>query len=504
MTILPLRSKSKPAESYINKGFSEAKKMSSKPGRGKVCFYWQKAGIAWLFVLSLLVMTGCTGKGNLTFNPPSSLDEFSISGKIILPEIVETDLAASIKASLTSISDFSTFSVSAGGVSVRAGKDGSFSLSKVPVSEKMLLEAKSGKIRLLKRLSLDDLYYTDLSSSNIDIQSTAEALVWHYGLEYDKNLTAADIRAREYVNHLATITTAIKLALQLAPAAIPSDITGLAAVTGPARTAAGVILEREIVLREANSVLRHAFLRKDIDLLKVYMSPSFSNDWDMTSSWDDFFDYYQQFFAEKSYSEIDWSIKDLEFMPDNKARVRTEVAVKVYHLASEQTVYEQTYLFDALWRKEGSFWKVYRNMPYRQTHPSQVGADTRWGEIADAHRELQAALAVENISVFENRISTVFGNDFDVSSTYNDVITTAQARFNAMDVKIANYSIDRIDFHGDDLATVKCRAQVKVINLIPGIDIDSGELTANVSWRREDGVWKVYRNLPYRFSHVGR
>lgn len=474
------------------------------PCKGTVCFDWQRLCIALLCALSLLLIAGCTGKGDLTFNPPSSPDEFSISGKIVLAEIVESDLAASIKGNLTTISDFSTFSVSAEGVTVQANKDGSFSLSKVPVSEKMVLEAKSGKIRLLKRLSLNDLYYTNLSDINIDIQSTAEALVWYYGLEYNKNLTAADIRAREYVNHIASITSAIKLALQLAPAAIPSDITNLPAVTTAARTAAEVIVEREIVLREANSVLHNAFLRKDIDLLKVYISPSFSNDWDTTSSWQDFFDYYQKFFAENSFSKIDWTIKDFEFLPDNKARVRTEVAVKVYHLISEQTIYEKTYLFDALWRKEGSFWKVYRNMPYRPTHPSQLGADARWGEIANAHSELQAALAVENISIFENRISKVFGNDFDVSSTYNDLITTAQARFNAMDVKIANYSFEQIDFHGDDLATVKCRAQVKVINVLSGIDIDSGELTANVTWRREAGVWKVYRNLPYRFSHIGK
>ncbi len=463
-----------------------------------------KTSLAIIISLTLFLFSGCTGKGDLTFKPTSGPDEFKISGKISLPEIVETDLATSIKASLTTISDFSTFGVSAGGISVRAGKDGSYSLSKVPVSDKMLVEAKSGKIRLLKRLSLDDLYYTDLSSTEINLQSTAEALIWHFGLEYDKDLTAADIRAREYTNLVASVTTALKLSLQLSPAAVITDITELAAVTGPARTAARQILEREVLLREANSVIKHAFLRKDIELIKVYLSPSFSNDWDMTSNWTDFISYHETFFAEKSYSELEWKIKDLEFMPDSKARVRTEVFVKVYHLASEQDVYEKTCLFDAIWRKEGTFWKIYRNLPYRQTHPSQVSADARWGEIADAHRELQAALAVENIEIFKSRISSVFGNDFDVTSTYNDLITTAQQRFNAMDVKLANYSIETIEFHGQDLATVKCRAQVKVINLIPGVDVDSKELTAKVSWRREDGVWKVFRNLPYRFSHAGR
>ena len=478
--------------------------MSSTGHNGGVSFNWQKHIFLFLIIFSLLILSGCTGKGDLTFKPASGNDEFAISGKISLPEIVETDLAASIRNSLTTISDFSTFSISANGIAVKAGKAGTYSLSKVPVSEKMLVEAKSGKIRLLRRLSLNDLYYTDLSSTEINLTTTAEAVIWHYGLDYDKDLTAADIRAREYVNYVASVTTALKLSLQLQPAAVPIDITQLAAVTGPAKVAAQNILEREQILREANSVLRHAFLRSDLELIKVYLSPSFSNDWDMSSSWQDFTEYYEQFFNEKSYSEIDWQIKDLEFLPDSKARIRTQAAVKVFHHASEEVVHEQNYLFDAIWRKEGSFWKLYRNLPYRPTHPTQVSADSRWGEIADAHRELQGALALENLGVFQNRISSVFGNDADVTSTFNDLINTAQSRFNAMDVKIANYSIDKIEFNGEDKATVKCRAQVKVINLIPGTDLDSGEISAEVLWRREDGIWKIYRNLPYRFSHIGK
>lgn len=466
-------------------------------------FRLQNQGFFFISVLflAIIILSGCTGKGDLKFNAPNSPDEFNISGKISLPEIVETDQTASIRSSLTSISDFSTFSVTANGVSVRAEKDGSYSLKKVPVSDKFLIEATSGKIKLLKRLSLDDLYYTDLSNTEISLNSTSEALIWQIGLEYDKNLTAADIRAREYSDKVASVTTALKLALQLSPDAIPDTVAELSAVTTPARNAAGVIIEREIILREANSVLRNSFLRKDLDLLQVYLSPSFSNDWDSSSNWQDFFAYYEEFFAEKTYSEITWNIRDLEFLPDNKARIRTEVDVKVLHLASEETVYDQKYLFDAIWRKEGSFWKVYRNLPYRPTHPVQVGADARWGEIADAHRELQAALAREDLTVFENRISSVFGNDYDVTSTRADILSTAQSRFNAMDVKIATYSIDNISFNGNDLATVDCRAQVKVINLIPGVDIDSKVVSAQVIWRREDGVWKIYRNLPYRFSH---
>lgn len=465
-------------------------------------FSFQKRSVIYFLALAALLISGCTGHGDLRFNPPSSADEFAIAGRINLTAIVETELATTLKASLTTISDFSTFSVSANGVTVRAGKDGSFSLKKVPVSEKMLVEAVSGKIKLAKRLTLSDLYYTDLSKTEISIESTGEALIWAAGQEFNKDLTAADIRAREYSHLTASVTTALKLALQLSPAAVSKDVTELAAVKTPVRNAAQQILQRETILREANSVIRHAFMRSDLELIKVYLSPSFSNDWDMTSDWDDFITYHEEFFAEKSYSELDWQIKDLEFMPEGRARVRTEVKAKVFHHASEQIVLNQTYLFDAIWRKEGTFWKIYRNLPYRQTHPTQVSADARWGEIADAHRELQAALAVENIEVFKDRISSVFGNDNDVTSTFNDIITTAQARFNAMDVKIANYSIDNIEFHGTDLATVECRAQIRVISLVPGIDIDSGEITAAVEWRREDGVWKIYRNLPYRFSHV--
>ncbi|HPW59972.1 MAG TPA: hypothetical protein PLK58_15085, partial [Candidatus Rifleibacterium sp.] len=169
--------------------------------------------------------------------------------------------------------------------------------------------------------------------------------------------------------------------------------------------------------------------------------------------------------------------------------------------ASEQIVREKTYMFDAIWRKEGTFWKVFRNMPYRDTHPTQIGADARWGEISAAHHELQAALAVEKLDVFASRISQTFGNDFDVTSTRNDLLVTAQSRFNAMDVKIAEYSIDSIEFNGLDKAQVHCRANVRVISLIPGIDIDSGPIKAVVEWRKEDGFWKIARNLPYRFNH---
>jgi hypothetical protein len=290
--------------------------------------------------------------------------------------------------------------------------------------------------------------------------------------------------------------------LQLPKSAISKTVLDLPAVVNQARAAAESILEREIMLKDANSILRHTLMRKDLELLKAYISPSFGNDWDSTSSWDDMIDHFEGLFDGFDFERLEWRVLDSEFIPDNRARIRTEVKVKLKNILSEQIVHDQTYVFDAIWRKEGTFWKIFRNMPYRDSHPTQVGADTRWGELSEAHRELQAALAVENLQVFSNRISQVFGNDFDVTSTRNDLLLTAQSRFNAMDVKIADYTIDSIDFIDNDNARVRCHANVKVINLIPGTDIDSGQVEALVDWRRENGVWRIFRNLPYRFNHA--
>ena len=455
-----------------------------------------------VILLSIMVfLNGCTGKGDLTFNPLPDGSEFSISGKISLPEIIETDLAGTLKASLAAISDYSTFMVSAAGVTVRAAKDGSFTLKEVPFSQTMVLRAQSAKIALLRRITEEELYYSDLSKLTINLQSTSEALVYQQGVQFGKNLTPADIRAREYENSIGSITTAIKLMLQLPATAVASTVLDLPAVTTPVITLAGSALEREIVLKEANSILRHALLRKDLELLKVYISPSFGNDWDSTSTWDNVIQHFTALFKEYSFTELTWRVIDSEFLPDSKARIRTEVKIKLKDLISEQIVRDKTLVFDAVWQREGTFWKILRNMPYLDSHPTQVGADARWGELATAHRELQAALAVENLAVFSNRISNVFGNDFDVTSTKNDLIVTAQSRFNAMDVKIAEYVIDAIEFHGVDQASIRCHANVRVINLVPGVDIDSGKIAAQVEWRKEDGIWKIARNLPYRFNH---
>lgn len=455
-----------------------------------------------VILLSIMVfLNGCTGKGDLRFKPAPDGSEFDISGKLKLTEIVETDLSASLRAELGAISDFTRFKIMAEGVTAQVSKDGSFSLQNVPFSQSMLLRAEAGKIAILRRVSEDELFYTDLSKMELNLQTTAEALIWQQGLLIDKNLTAADIRAREYENLVASTVTAIKLSLQLPKTAINKTVLDLPGVVNPAKTAAAAILERETVLKDANSVLRHIMIRKDLDLLQVYISPSFSNDWDSSSSWDDAISHFRELFADFGFEEVSWRVLDTEFLPDSRARIRTEVKIKLRDLMSEEIVRDKTWVFDALWRKEGNFWKVYRNMPYRDEHPTQVGADARWGEIADAHHELQTALAVENLDIFAGRISQVFGNDYDFTSTRNDLLVAAQSRFNAMDVKIADYSIDSIEFTAVDRAKVRCSASVRVIKLIPGVDLETGPIKAIVEWRKEDGKWKIYRNLPYRFSH---
>ncbi len=146
---------------------------------------------------------------------------------------------------------------------------------------------------------------------------------------------------------------------------MPQTILELAAVKNAASTAASQILEREIMIKEANSVLRHILLRSDTELLKVYISPSFLNDWDTTSNWNDVVTHFTELFKDFTFTEVGWQIKDSEFLPDNLVRVRTEAKIKLKSLRSEEIVREKTYLFDAIWRKEGNFWKVYRNMPYR-------------------------------------------------------------------------------------------------------------------------------------------
>ena len=68
-------------------------------------------------------------------------------------------------------------------------------------------------------------------------------------------------------------------------------------------------------------------------------------------------------------------------------------------------------------------------------------------------------------------------------------------------MKSATYTIKLIEFITNDLAQVHCSSQVRLINIKTGHDVDTGPINAIVDWRREDGVWKLGRNLPYKFSH---
>ena len=451
-----------------------------------------------VLLMMLFLFNGCsaTHRGDLTFNDTTG-KTFNISGKIALSEFVETDSA---RKSIGRISDFSYFIVSAGNVSAHSDKDGNFTLKGVAFSNNLVLKAQANKIALLCRVTPDEICYSDLSSLEININTTAEALVYQQGLLLKKNLTPADIRAREYQEGLASIVTAIKLALQLPKESIAKTELEITAVTTAAKNVASACVERDNVLKDANSVIHNAFLRKDLDLLKLYLSPSFGNDWDSSSNWNDAITCFDILFSKYNIHGFTWKILDSEFLADNKARIRT----KVYALIkdnNDEIVSNTTWTFDALWRLEGSMWKLFRNMPYKPTHPTQVDADSRWGEIAQVFVELQKAVNQEDVTTISNRVSDVFRNEFDGNSTKNDLILTATSRFNRMDVKVSEYSIDSIEFTAPDEAKVTCHGRIKVINIIAGIDIDSGEVQAKITFHKENGIWKVYRDLPYKFSH---
>lgn len=453
-----------------------------------------------LLLMMIFLFNGCsaTHKGDLRFNETPSGETFNLSGQITLNEIIETDSA---RTSLTTIKDFSSFTVTAGNVTTHADKYGYYSLNGVAFSDSLVLKAVSNKIALLKRVTVDDLCYSDLNALPINLETTSEALVYQQGLLIKKDLTPADIRAREYKDGIASITTAIRLAMQLPKASIPTTVLELPAITSAAKNVAYSVIARESTLKDTNAVLRHAFLRKDLDIIKVYLSPSFGNDWDSSSNWNDAISYIENIFKENEFTNLSWEILDTELLPDSRARIRTRVTAIVQNINSEEIIVNKTWTFDAMWREEGSVWKLYRNMPYKEHHPTEADVDNRWGEIAAAHAELQSAINSENIEVLKTHISESFRNDFDGTSTKNDLILTAMQRFNSMDVKVSEYSIDSIRFTSDISAEVTCSGRVKVIKLIPGIDVDSGTIQAKITWRKEDGIWKISNNLPYRFSH---
>ncbi|MDD3001253.1 MAG: hypothetical protein PHF29_05825 [Candidatus Riflebacteria bacterium] len=457
-----------------------------------------------LFVFSLIIfLNGCQTSESLKFKETAPDNTFTISGKISIPEIIETDLAGSLRNALTTLKDFTKFKVSAEGVSAQVNKDGTFTIKNIPFSDKMVLRADANKLSLQLRVTESDLYFSDLTNVTINLRTTAEALIYNKGLEIEKNLTPGDIRAREYTNEINNLINAIKLVSQLPASSVSQTILELPAVSQPAKALAEKILEREAKLEDANSVLRNALFLKDTNLLRTYFSASFKNDWDNSSNYEDLISTFEDYFAQYTFENVAWDIIESEFLPDNIARIRARVTATIKDNISEETKEPITYSFDAYWRKEGTFWKLYKNFPYKSTHPKEAGANTSWGEIADIIKQLNDALATEDITIFENHISQSFTNDFDKSSSYTDLIMTAQIRFTEMDVKVSEYSLDRINFTSSDsnYADVVCSGRVKVYNLLPGVDIDSGTVSATVQWRKEGSTWKIFKNLPYKFAH---
>jgi hypothetical protein len=454
-----------------------------------------------LCLLGMLAAAGCVNRGDLRFGPDLGVPKHRLSGTIVLPEVVESKLLGALRADILPITSFETFIVSAGGRQIRAGKDGSFSLADVPQADDIVIEAVSGKVALRRRVYSRDLQQHDLTRLTVDLDTTARALVWAEGKALKKDLTAWDINAREYAPALASLTTALRLALQLAPAQVPKTVLDVAMVRTPAQELGFRVESREVILREAHLVLANALTRDRPDLFAPYLSPQFGNDWDSSSSWTDFTGNLAASLKEYAVEAASFTILDLEFLPGSLARVRAAGELAYRHRISAIPGLTRVYVSDVIWRREGTLWKIHRNLPYRSEHPTQAGADTRWGEIAKAHADLQTAIFREDLTTLNALISPVFGNDWDANSTQADLLETARSRFNACDVKIATYAIQSIHFVTPDLATVKCRTQVRVIRLVPGIDLDSGPISATVTWRREEGIWKIYRNLPYRFSH---
>ncbi|MBF0407123.1 MAG: hypothetical protein HQM10_07205 [Candidatus Riflebacteria bacterium] len=458
-------------------------------------------------IILLILSAGCVNKGNLQFVEVPAAEEYLITGSILLSEPVESDLLGSLKlpsADLITNPNFEKFTVFVNNdqkTSSMVQKDGSFTLKKVPFSEKMVLNAVSGKIALKKRLTPDDLRKTDLSKTTINIDSTTKALIWEKAFQSGKNLSMADITAREYQSLLDKLYTAIKLSLQLPLKSVSTYNLDTAMVQNPALEAAQAILSREKTLVEAYSVLQNIVLRKDINLLRHYISYDFGNDWDSNANYSDLLSQFTIYFERNDFTIASYTIHQMEFMPDFKARVRVSFQASGTDRYSALPVSSPLFTCDVLWRLEGTMWKIYRNFPYKLSDPTQLGADSRWGEISSAHAALQHACSREVIASLSEHISENFGNDWDVYSTKNELIETAQDRFNNNDIKIASYTIKSIEFIGSDLAKVRCAGQVRVISHILGIDIDWGKIDAVITWKRESTGWKLFRNLPYKLHH---
>ncbi len=456
-----------------------------------------------LAIISLA--TGCTGHGDLRFAPFPAEEHYTVAGRINLTAITESDLMMSVRgiaADLAAVVDFSKFVVSCGTAAAKnAEKSGDFELASVKPADDLLLQAQAGKVVLLRHVYLRDLRETDSRKLDISLLSTAKALVWKKARENKVELTDADISAREYEPWLASITTALKFALQMPAKDVPKTILDLSMVTTPVTAAAKVIIPREKLVREAYSVLENALLNESERMLQYLISPDFSNDWDTESSYTDFQKTLADYFTTYDITVASWSIQELEFLPGEIVRARVFAQVTARHRVTELEHQTALYHTDTYWQREGTYWKIRRNLPYKPTHPTQIGADARWGEIARAHVLLRDATYREDMEVFKALFSTGFGNDWDIESTYTDFLLQTKKQFDENDTQLASYTIRSIDFVTSELAKVRVSFHLKFISHATGYIEDWGLTNAVVDWKYEDGVWRVFRNFPYKKTH---
>ncbi|HNV70509.1 MAG TPA: hypothetical protein PKO06_12485 [Candidatus Ozemobacteraceae bacterium] len=459
-----------------------------------------------LAALALVALvTGCTGHGDLRFAPFPAEEHYSVAGRINLTAVTESDLMWSLRgpaADIAVVTDFSKFVMSAGSASPKnAEKSGDFELESVKPADDLMLQAKADKVVLLRHIYLRDLRETDSRKLDISLLTTAKALVWKKARERNIELTDADISAREYEPWLASITTALKFALQMPDKDVPKTILDLSMVTTPVTAAANVIIPREKLVREAYSVFENALLNESERMLEYLISPDFSNDWDTESSYTDFQKTLADYFTTYDITVASYTIQELEFLPGEIVRARVFAQITAMHRVTGLSHQTALYHTDTFWQREGTYWKIRRNLPYKLTHPTQVAADARWGEIARAHVLLRDATYREDMEVFKTLFSTGFGNDWDIESTYTDFLLQTKKQFDENDTQLASYTIRSIEFVTSELAKARISFHLKFISHATGYIEDWGLTNAVVDWKWEDGAWKVFRNFPYKATH---
>ncbi|MBF0498911.1 MAG: hypothetical protein HQM09_02155 [Candidatus Riflebacteria bacterium] len=452
-------------------------------------------------ILLLFTTLGCVNHGDLRPQPLPTEEVYTLAGTVATSDLVEKDLLASRLTDIAHLTDFTTFEIVAGNRKTRANKDGTFTLSDIPFSSDLVVTASASKVIFKLRLYPADLRTTDVKRLAFSVESTVAALIWERAHAAGTELTEADIAAREYVASTTQIASNLRLALQMPKKSVPQTLLDLPVIVNAVNDAAARIIPRESVLTESLSVVQNIFIRRDLKLLENYISPDFGNDWDTTSSYNDCLSTVASMFKQFEIKNASYTIHQMEFLPGELARIRVSFQLDLFDINMGMGHSTDIYTSDVIWRREGTFWKIFRNLPYKKTDPTQVGADSRWGEIARAHAALQYAVTREEIATLGSYISENFGNDWDANSTKSDLLLCAKNRFLVCDVKIASYTIRSIDFIGTDLARVHCAGQVRVINTVLGIDIDWGTVNAVIEWRLEGGSWKLSRNLPYRLTH---